>query len=77
MLNKSDESAVQKLGTNTTECEDEVRCWCLLLAVFFISQDPVVISFGTPSWTETGLLKGADRGKTGWNESMPSLIGLQ
>lgn len=33
MLKESDKSVVQKLGANTTESEDEVRCWCLLLTV--------------------------------------------
>ena len=38
MLKASGKSVVQKLGTNMAEDEDEVSCWCLLLAIFFVSQ---------------------------------------
>ena len=61
MLKQSDKSVVQKLGTNMTESEDEVRCWCVLPTVFFMSEDTVVNSSGTPSGTETGLQEGLDR----------------
>ena len=69
MLKVSGKSVVQKLGTNMTENEDEVRYWHSLLTVFFISDDPVVILFGLSLWTETGLGEGVDRNGTGGKDS--------